>query len=169
MTPETLQNYLDYLKTVNETAFISFYHGITHWQHVEAFGLLMQSRCPAADKEVIRWFAYLHDSMRGNDEFNMEHGPAAAKFIGKIRKTYLKELSDEQIRLLKLACKYHTSRRKTDDLTINICFDADRLDLPRVGITPEVRRMASEVGRELALIPYQELLEQAEVFEEFQV
>lgn len=169
MTKQVLNDYLDYLKTVNETAFISFYHGITHWQHVEAFGLLMQEKCPAADKEVIRWFAYLHDSMRGNDEYNTEHGLAAAKFINKIRKTFLKDLSDNQIKLLKLACKYHTVRRKTDNLTVNICFDADRLDLPRVGIKPEVRRMASEVGRELALIPYHELLDLVGVNEEFQI
>ena len=154
MTQETLRGYLDYLKTVNETAYISFYHGITHWQHVEAFGLMMWEQCPAADKEVIRWFAYLHDAMRGCDGYECEHGAAAAKFISRIRKTFLRDLTDGQIRTLKLACKYHTVRQHTDDLTVNICFDADRLDLPRVGIRPEVKKMASDIGKELALVPY---------------
>lgn len=34
--------------------------------------------------------------------------------------------------------------------TIDACFDADRLDLGRVGITPDPEKMATERGKELA-------------------
>ena len=34
--------------------------------------------------------------------------------------------------------------------TIDACFDADRLDLGRVGITPDPNRMATEKGKEMA-------------------
>jgi len=30
------------------------------------------------------------------------------------------------------------------------CFDADRLDLGRVGITPDLEKMTTEKGKELA-------------------
>ena len=169
MSRELLKEFLNYLAKVNETSYISFYHGITHWQHVEAFGLMMAEQCPAADKEVIRWFAYLHDSMRGSDSTEISHGAAAAKFIRKIRNTFLKDLTDEQIRILKLACKSHNVRRRTGDLTADICLDADRLDLPRVGIKPEPRKMASKIGSEFALIPYDELLARAGFGEEFKI
>ena len=34
--------------------------------------------------------------------------------------------------------------------TIDACFDADRLDLGRVGIDPDPERMATERGKEIA-------------------
>ena len=36
------------------------------------------------------------------------------------------------------------------DITIDTCFDADRLDLVRCGIQPDPRGMATERGKELA-------------------
>jgi hypothetical protein len=33
---------------------------------------------------------------------------------------------------------------------MNTCFDADRLDLPRVGITPDPDKMATKEGAEKA-------------------
>ena len=39
---------------------------------------------------------------------------------------------------------------KTGDPTIDACFDADRLDLGRVGIIPDPGRLATEKGKELA-------------------
>ncbi|MBB6018173.1 hypothetical protein HNQ04_003450 [Deinococcus radiopugnans ATCC 19172] len=32
------------------------------------------------------------------------------------------------------ACKHHASGQTTDEPTLGACWDADRLDLPRVGI-----------------------------------
>lgn len=40
----------------------------------------------------------------------------------------------------------HTLRHKTEDATVNACFDADRLDLGRVGITPNPDKMAVCTG-----------------------
>ena len=120
MTKELLKEFLEYIAKVNEYSYISFYHGISHWKHVEAFGLMMAERCPAADKEVIRWFAYLHDSMRGSEGNDTSHGASAARFINKIRNTFLKDLSDEQIHTLKLACKTHDVKRSTGNLTADI-------------------------------------------------
>ena len=35
-------------------------------------------------------------------------------------------------------------------ITIDVCFDSDRLDLPRAGITPDPAQMATKEGAEMA-------------------
>ena len=123
-------------------------HGISHWERVERNGLLLAT--PECDVTVIRLFAYLHDSCRENDGYDWEHGPRAAQLIVGIRDSLLKDLSDEQFKLLQEACRLHTSTHRTGNPTIDACFDADRLDLGRVGITPDPNKMATEKGKELA-------------------
>ena len=124
-------------------------HGLSHAQRVEKFGLMLAEKTDA-DRDVIIWFAYLHDSQRTDDGFDFNHGPDAARFIDTIRKSFLQELSDTQISKLKEACRLHTSTHRTWDITIDTCFDADRLDLPRVGIMPDPKRMATEQGAQYA-------------------
>ena len=123
-------------------------HGISHWERVERNGLLLAT--PECDVTVIRLFAYLHDSCRENDGHDWEHGPRAAKMIVGIRNSLLKDLTDNQFQLLQEACRLHTSTHRTGNPTIDACFDADRLDLGRVGITPDPNKMATEKGKELA-------------------
>ena len=60
---------------------------------------------------------------------------------------------DEQIEKLKRACELHTIEHRTGDITIDICFDADRMDLLRVGIVPLPERMATKRGAELVSNP----------------
>ena len=43
----------------------------------------------------------------------------------------------------------HTVVSRTGDITVNICFDSDRMDLLRVGILPVPERMATKRGAEL--------------------
>ena len=147
-----LNEFIDYVLKTNEKASESRIHGLNHWKRVEAFGLLMAEMCPGADKEVISWFAYTHDSMRKDDGACVEHGPDAAELVDKVRDTYMAELDDEQIRVLKMACYYHTFEKNTEDITADICLDADRLDLTRCGIQPDPLMMASDVGAELARV-----------------
>ena len=122
-------------------------HGISHWERVELNGLLLAT--PECDVTVIRLFAYLHDSCREDDSYDEEHGPRAAKMLEGLRKTLLKDLSDQQFETLQEACRLHTSTHRTGNPTIDACFDADRLDLGRVGITPDPNKMATAKGKEL--------------------
>ena len=57
---------------------------------------------------------------------------------------------DQQFEMLQTACRLHTTTHRTGNPTIDACFDADRLDLGRVGITPDPNRMATEKGKEMA-------------------
>lgn len=123
-------------------------HGVSHWERVERNGLMLASQ--GCDLTVIRLFAYLHDSCRENDGYDEQHGPRAAKMIVGLRNTLLNGLTDHQFELLQTACYLHTTTHRTGDPTIDACFDADRLDLGRVGIKPDPEKMATEMGAELA-------------------
>ena len=119
-------------------------HGITHFERVEYYGKLLQTK--HTDADVIRAFAYLHDCCRENDGSDPNHGPRAADFIENWRYTLLSHLDDTQFGKLQDAIRWHTGLKSTNDPTINACFDADRLDLGRVGIAPDPDKMASELG-----------------------
>lgn len=123
-------------------------HCIDHWDRVARNGEALH--VPGADMEVVLCFAYLHDVERLTDAYDVEHGPKAAELIGQIRESVLGFLDDKQIGLLKDACTFHTTVPRTGNPTIDTCFDADRLDLPRVGITPNPNRMATKEGAEIA-------------------
>ena len=58
----------------------------------------------------------------------------------------MKDFTDEEVSLLESACRYHTTAHRTGNPTIDVCFDADRLDLGRVGILPDPKRMATKQG-----------------------
>ena len=123
-------------------------HGLEHWDRVYDNGQKLLT--PEVHSIVVELFAYLHDSCRVDDYTDIHHGKRAAEWIKTLRHTYLKELSDEDFDLLCEACRLHTTTHKTGDPTIDACFDSDRLDLWRVGIIPDPKRMATEIGAQLA-------------------
>ncbi len=103
--------------------------------------------------DVVTAFAYLHDSERKDNCEDINHGKRASKLIDTIRASLLIELNDKQIMKLKLACELHTVKHRTGDITIDACFDADRMDLLRVGIKPSPDRMATLHGADLVSNP----------------
>lgn len=125
-------------------------HGIDHWDRVARNGEALH--VTDADMEVVLCFAYLHDVERQSDAYDVEHGPKATELIDQIRESVLAFLDDKQIGLLKDACTFHTTVLRTGNPTIDTCFDADRLDLPRVGIIPDPDRMATKEGAEKARV-----------------
>lgn len=125
-------------------------HGLPHWQRVERNGILLSLQDghirDDINIKVVRHFAYLHDKCRLNNGTDVKHGSRVADMIPALRTTILRELTDEEVILLDKACRYHTTERKTGNPTIDVCFDADRLDLSRVGIRPNPKLMATEQG-----------------------
>ena len=121
-------------------------HGCEHWDKVAWFGRQL-SRQSEADLTVVLTFAYLHDVERYNDTDDAQHGPRTAKLVDSLRNGLLQKLSQEQINLLKEACSKHTSTIKTGNRTVDICFDAHRLDLPRCGIRVNPRLLATKQAR----------------------
>ena len=125
-------------------------HGLSHWQRVERNGILLSLENGRIREDinikVVRFFAYLHDKCRLNDWADLEHGVRAADMLPTIRYTILKDFTDEEVALLEKACRYHTTEQRTGIPTVDVCFDADRLDLCRVGIAPNPKRMATKQG-----------------------
>ena len=123
-------------------------YGVDHADRVADFGKRLF--VPGADPDVIAAFAYIHDLERSDAPEDPGHGERSAAIIDEIRETYLAALSAPEIEILKTACVTHSTGAKTDNTTINICHDADRLDMPRLGIIPDPERMATEKGAYLA-------------------
>ena len=123
-------------------------HGPTHWRRVERNGLLVATRSGAVE-EVVRLFAVFHDSRREHDGWDDTHGSRAADYAASLRGV-LFDISDEHFELLHCACTWHTHGRLSDQPTIGTCWDADRLDLGRVGMQPEAGYMSTQFGREIA-------------------
>lgn len=125
-------------------------HGPEHWRRVERNGLLIVSHSSALE-EVVRLFAVFHDSRREHDGWDTTHGERGAAYAASLR-GILFDLPDAEFELLAFACTWHTHGQLSDDPTIGACWDADRLDLGRVGIKPEAQYMSTRVGKEIAAL-----------------
>jgi uncharacterized protein len=120
-------------------------HGLEHWHRVTRNGLVLAEETTGADAEIVMLFGLFHDSMRENDGHDPGHGPRAAELAEQ-----LSGLTGYRLELLMLACELHADGEVSSDPTIGVCWDGDRLDLPRVGIRPSMSLMSTEAGRKKA-------------------
>ncbi len=120
-------------------------HGPQHWFRVAANGRRLAAETSGADPIVIEHFALLHDSKRVNEEADRGHGRRAAVFIDEIG-AHL-SLTDGQIDLLKQACSGHDLGHTEANPTIGCCWDADRLDLSRLGRRPYSRLLSTAAAQ----------------------
>lgn len=122
-------------------------HGVDHWVRVERNGLYLAGKT-AADPTVVSLFALFHDSRRRNDGFDPGHGLRGAEYARSLRGE-LSLLADEAFEKLIFACTHHTDRQRAADPTVAVCWDADRLELGRVGIAPKEMFFNTEPAREI--------------------
>lgn len=122
-------------------------HGPDHWRRVEqnALDLAADSK---ADITVVRLFAVLHDSQRHNETTDPEHGQRAANWAATLRNEHFK-LDDARFAVLTEALIWHDKGKTSTEPTIGTCWDADRLDLGRVGIIPNSKFMSTKKGKSL--------------------
>jgi uncharacterized protein len=121
-------------------------HGEEHWRRVAAAGLALLPETPAADPAVVFLFALFHDSMRFNDGHDPLHGPRGAALARELRGGAF-DLEDAEMGLLGFACEEHTNGGVGRDATVGVCWDADRLNLWRVGIRPDPRLLSTGAAR----------------------
>ena len=105
-------------------------HGIDHWGRVLENGILLGGMS-GADIRIVQLFALFHDSRRQNDGHDPDHGARGAKLAGEMNGS-LFTLNRNELSLLQDACIRHTMGFTEADITVQVCWDADRLDLPRV-------------------------------------
>lgn len=122
-------------------------HGLPHWERVLQHGLRLAEQT-GADITVITLFAYFHDACRENEWKDPEHGVRGAALAQKLRGKVF-SCSDVQMDLLVRACSGHTGGTQEDDhdITVWTCWDADRLDLWRVGKVIDQERLCTQQGR----------------------
>ena len=123
------------------------YHGIVHWARVLENGFRI-SDVNGGDREIVTLFALFHDSRRVNEHRDNGHGLRGGELARSLRGS-LVHLDDERFELLFEACRLHTDGLTTGSPTLEACWDADRLDLGRVGITPRSDRLCTDAARAL--------------------
>ncbi len=122
-------------------------HGVVHWARVMENGLRV-AEANGGDREVVALFAMFHDSRRINECRDHGHGMRGGELARSLRGTLI-HLDDARFELLFQACCLHTDGLVEGDPTLLACWDADRLDLGRVGITPKPQRLCTDAAREL--------------------
>lgn len=127
-------------------------HGLSHWERVRENGAHLVTHS-GGDPLVVELFAYLHDCCRESDGEDCEHGKRAAQFAQSLRSGILK-ITDDQFELLSFACEHHNRGRVTDDATVGACWDADRLDLGRVGYVPDRKYLSTAQAKRQAVIDW---------------
>jgi uncharacterized protein len=120
-------------------------HGISHWARVLENGLRLAT-ATGANVEVVQLFAVFHDSRRVNEVEDWGHGQRGAELAVELRGV-LFDLSDADFELLYEACADHTDGLLDGDITVQTCWDADRLDLGRVGTAPDPRRLCTAAAK----------------------
>ncbi len=128
-------------------------HGIEHWESVYRNTQLL-ANAYSITSDVFIFFALLHDCKREDEDEDFEHGKRAANTIKTYQEEGLIPLSPNDHARLFYACANHTKADKTDplyqDLVVQICLDADKLDIGRVGVIPEESHFLTDVAKAMA-------------------
>lgn len=130
----------------------STHHGERHWRAVARTGIEIHRADPGCDPTVLLLFAVLHDARRFSEHRDPEHGPRAAVLASELLRDGVIRLDDARAALLDEACRLHDTGTVSDDPTIGACYDADRLQLQRLGITPDPALLSRPVSRDPAFV-----------------
>jgi uncharacterized protein len=128
-------------------------HGEEHWKRVAIAGARLAEETPGADKEIVALFAILHDAGRLRDFFDEQHSYRA----GRLARRLLEGgplLSPELLEVLVHAIEGHDKGETSEDPTVAVCFDSDRLNLWRLGIRPDPALLSTEAAKSPDLIEW---------------
>lgn len=103
---------------------------------------------------MVRLFALLHDSQRVNEGCDEGHGARAAWFAVQLNRDGLLGLNSRQLDWLRQACEEHSNGKTQAAPTVQACWDADRLDLGRVGTYPNPRFLCTEAAMDQDYIQF---------------
>lgn len=121
-------------------------HGPSHWERVEDWGMRLGAATPGTDIVVVRLFAVFHDSRRLNEHTDPQHGQRGGDLAFQRHGNWF-TVDPAHLVLLIAACARHELGEISNDPTIGCCWDADRLDLPRVGMLPNPKLMSTIAGK----------------------
>lgn len=123
------------------------WHGIRHWSRV---WINARYLCESlgVDPLVPCLFSYLHDSQREDEGQDFLHGARAADYAIQLYTTGLLSLSSNNLHDLIDALRGHSCGKTSGSLTVQICWDSDRLDLGRVGIRPDPAYLCTAAAKQ---------------------
>jgi uncharacterized protein len=106
----------------------------------------MIAAATGANAAVVELFAFFHDSCHVNEYTDQDHGKRGAELALKLQGRMFGASYDE-MRLLVKAYTGHSDGHTDADITVQTCWDADRLDLGRVGIRPHPKYLCTAVAK----------------------
>ena len=124
-------------------------HGPSHWLKVFENATRLAGQASGADLKVCQLFALLHDCQRQTDGTDIQHGPRAADYAMELFDRGDLDITKPQLHVLCEACRDHARGSVSADPTIGVCWDADRLDLPRVGVRIDKRYLSTAAARQM--------------------
>ena len=128
-------------------------HGPAHWFRVRKIGLQLANET-GANLVVVELFSLFHDSQRMNEHRDHGHGSRGAVLATQFRDQQAFQLGDPEMELLLEACHHHTDGETEAEITIQTCWDADRLDLGRVGILPRAEKLCTAAAKRSEMIDW---------------
>ena len=127
-------------------------HGVAHWGRVLENGRRLAA-ATGADTAVIEMFALFHDACRWSEGSDPDHGPRGARLAGTMRAQT--GLDPSQLEELLSACECHTRGPGPGaSTTVLTCLDADRLDIPRVGMWIRPALLFTPAARESRVLAW---------------
>ena len=130
-------------------------HGLRHWGRVVENGRKL-AKLTGADVDVVELFALFHDCRRLSEGTDPGHGLRGGELAKSLLEAGVLRLSRGQFSQLHHACAHHTDGLLDGDVTVQTCWDADRLDLGRVWITPEPRYLCTAAAKKPSMIDWAE-------------
>jgi uncharacterized protein len=127
-------------------------HGISHWGRVLENGLRL-AETEGGDRTVITLFAIFHDACRHNQSLDPGHGKRGAELADQLLRNH-PAVNSSQLELLKTACRHHTDGATDAEITIQVCWDSDRLDLLRAGFRPSPRKLCTATAKQRSVIDW---------------
>ena len=124
-------------------------HGFSHWARVIHNGLEI-SQENEANPNVIIAFGMFHDIKRENEYEDPEHGFRGGELLMSYKGRV--NLTLQELETARIACSGHTSELYSRDLDVGTCWDADRLDLYRVGKLPDVKYLNNDYSKRKEVI-----------------
>jgi uncharacterized protein len=127
-------------------------HGEGHWYAVTATGLDLAAAENETDSEIVFLFGLLHDTRRENEGSDRGHGRRAAGFARELHVAGVFTLEAKRLDVLCHALERHAYGEISDDPTVGVCWDADRLHLARIGVTVDPALLSTASAREPAAL-----------------
>lgn len=160
----TIQISNEFIDELRQFTYIdSRLHGPAHWVRVHRFGTMLANSLNLSEREArcVEVFSFTHDLARIDDGGGNQHAIDGAIHAFKVMDAIFPDLDEAQQQLISAAIRYHSDGLRADEAyyrgfieinewsedvlinTVGCCFDADRLDLLRLGVEPHERYMST--------------------------